>query len=80
MNNFDIISLTKINTDIILFYKETSQIPVHAAFFNIDLSEIDLNFEMNKVEVLMDVLAYFENITLSKELNLVKSTFKIMNE
>lgn len=38
--------MNKTTIDIIIFYKDTSKIPINAVFFNVDLTRIDLNLEI----------------------------------
>ena len=38
--------MNKTTIDIIIFYKDTSKIPINAVFFNIDLAKIDFNLEI----------------------------------
>lgn len=58
--------MNKTTIDIIIFYKDSSKIPINALFFNIDLSRIDFNLEIQKMELFLDVLAYFNNSSLMR--------------
>lgn len=56
--------MNKTTIDIIIFYKDSSKIPINAMFFNIDLSRIDFNLEIYKMELFLDVMAHFNNVSL----------------
>lgn len=38
--------MNKTTLDIIIFYKDTSKIPINAIFINLDLSKINFNLEI----------------------------------
>lgn len=59
---FDIFNLAKMSFDIIIFYKETSKIPIHAVFFYFDFEGIESNIEVIKMAVLFDILCYLQTI------------------
>lgn len=67
INQFDLLHLKAISGDIIIFYKEGSQVPVHAVFLNFDCEKADVNFEINKSEILLDISAYFNNVQISQK-------------
>lgn len=77
-NSFDLLSLKKITSDIVLFYKDSSKIPVNAVFVLFDFSQIVFNAEINKISILLDVLAFFKNISTIKQIALVKPKFRIL--
>lgn len=77
-NSFDLLFLKKVSGDLIMFYKDSSKIPINAIFFLFDLSEVLLNTEINKLAILFDVLAFFKNISTIKKISVVKPKFRIL--
>ena len=77
-NSFDLVAFNKVTLDLVMFYKNSSKIPIHAAFMLLDLHEIILNTEINKIAVVLDVLAFFSNLGKVKQISLVKPKFRIL--
>ena len=77
-NSFDIIQVSRISVDMIIFYKETSKVPVHGVFVLCDCGNIVVNVEAYKMAVLMDVVAHFQTLALSRKFDLVKPKFRIL--
>lgn len=77
-NSFDLLTLKKITADVVMFYNDSSKIPVNAVFLLFDLSEVIFNAEINKLSTVFDVLAFFKNISTVKQIALVKPKFKIL--
>jgi len=77
-NSFRVISLERISFDIVLFYKETSNIPIHAVFLLFDLGKIEFNLECYKITTLLDVLSYFQTKTIAKSFEIIRPKFKIL--
>ena len=71
--------MNKTTIDIIIFYKDTSKIPINAVFFNVDLTRIDLNLEIQKMELFLDLLAYFNNASLMRKIETISPKFKVMS-
>ena len=44
--SFDLINVKELVLDVILFYKETSQIPLNAVFLNFDIKKVIINFQI----------------------------------
>ena len=79
-NSFDLIALNKITLDLVLFYKSSSKIPIHAAFLLLDLHQVLFNTETNKISVVLDVVAFFANIGRVKQIKLVKPKFRVLTD
>jgi hypothetical protein len=77
-NAFDVFTLTRVACDFIIFYKETSKIPIHGVFLFFDMGNINFKIEIHKIAVLMDVASHFQTMAIAKELELVKPKFKIL--
>ncbi len=79
-NSFDILSINKLSGDFIIFYKETSKVPIHGVFLFYNCSEFNVNFELSKTEILLDIAAYFKNRKSSEIFSVARPKFKILNE
>lgn len=62
--SFDLINLHQQALDVIIFYKDTSQIPLNAVFLNFDIKKLIFNFKIQKVELLLDIIAHYKNVSL----------------
>lgn len=76
-NSFRILSLERMSFDIIMFYKETSLIPVHAVFMLLDFSKIEINLEAYKISTLFDILSYFKMKSMTRSFNIIRPKFKV---
>lgn len=79
-NPFDVFNLTKLSFDIIIFYKETSKIPIHAVFFYFDFEGIESNIEVIRMAVLFDILNYFQTILQSRDIDIIKPKFPYLTK
>ena len=77
-DSFNLVDLKSVSTDFILFYKEGSQIPLHATFVNFDCQAADVNVELEKCEILLDISAYFNNMLISHKFRSIKPRFRIL--
>jgi hypothetical protein len=75
-NSYRLVSLERISLDLILFYKETSLIPVHAGFLLFDLGRIEVNLEAFKVSTFFDIMSYFKTMTAARSFDLIKPKFR----
>lgn len=75
-SSYRIFSLDRISFDVILFYKETSLIPVHAAFLLFDMGKIEVNLEAYKLSTFFDVLSYFGMKTQARSFDIIKPKFR----
>lgn len=74
-SSFKIFGIDRISFDIVLFYKESSLIPVHAAFLLFDCGKLEANIEAYKISTFLDVLNYFNTRTLGKSFDILKPKF-----
>lgn len=77
-NSFDVFSLTRVALDLIIFYKETSKIPIHGVFLFFDLGNINSKLEIHKSAILMDVASHFQTMALAKQFDLVRPKFRVL--
>lgn len=75
---FDVFTLTRVACDLIIFYKETSKIPIHGIFLFFDMGNINFKIEIHKMAILMDVASHFQTMAIAKQFELVKPKFKIL--
>lgn len=79
-NSFKVVSLERISFDIIIFYKDSATIPVHAVFLLFDLGKIEFNLEAYKMSTLFDVVSYFQTKTIAKSFEIIRPKFKILTQ
>lgn len=77
-NSFDLLSLNKISGDFIIFYKESSKVPIHGVFVNFEFLNLDLNLEINKFEIILELMSYFNNYGMAKKFDMIKPKFKVL--
>lgn len=75
-SSYRLLALDRISLDLVLFYKETSLIPVHAAFLLFDLGRVELNLEAYKVSTFFDILSYFQTKTAARSFDIIKPKFR----
>jgi hypothetical protein len=77
-NSFDLLSVNKINSDVLVFYRENAQVPIHGLFLNFDFTTIDFNLELSKMELLLELKSYVEKGKQANRFELLKPRFKIL--
>ena len=75
-----IISLERISLDFLIFYKETSSIPIHAVFMLFDLGRIEISIEPYKIATLMDIASYMSIKSTAHVLEVIRPKFKILTD
>ena len=77
--SFDLINLYKQSLDIILFYKDSSQIPLNSFFLNFDISKLIFNFKIQKVELLLDIISYYNNSAIISKFPFLRPTCPVLS-
>lgn len=70
--SFELFANYQSEIDIVILYKDTSQIPINAIFLNLNQQKIVFNFKVQKMELILDILAYFNNLYLIRSFLIIK--------
>lgn len=62
--SFELLAVFQSEIDIIIFYKDSSQIPINAVFLNFSLQSVIFNIKNEKMELILDIIAYYNNLNL----------------
>lgn len=71
-NCFTIFTLSKISSDIIMFYLPEAKFPINALFINFDSGESIISFERTRIGILLDIAGYFKNTNFASNLIFLK--------
>lgn len=78
--SFELFAMHSMEFDIVVFYKDTSQIPINAIFINIYYQQILFNFKIQKMELILDIIAYYNNLNLVREFRFLKPRVPFLNQ
>ena len=79
-SSFDLLLLTGAVLDFILFYKEGSLVPIHAAFLFLNLGKINIKLESEKLSIILDVLFHIKTYSIVRNLDPVLTKFSFMTK
>ena len=77
-NTFDLFAINKMTVDFIIFYKESSKVPIHGVFINFDLASVDFNLEIKKFDEILELLSYFNNFKMAIQFEMIKPKFRVL--
>lgn len=78
--SFELFGNFQTDIDIVVLYKDTSQIPIKAIFLNVNYQQVVFNFKIQKMELILDIVAYFNNLLLVRQFLALKPRVPFMRQ